>query len=85
MAPVSGFQAMIAFARAPPADVPTLRMSRIAWPSWPPDSDVLSCFRSDSTWEASVTSAAIWMSPDGDAAGPRAGSHSNAPVPRRPV
>ena len=83
---VSRFHAITALARAPPAEVPTRRMSFSAF-SCPPRANVvlqiLSMAQDLATPARTSASISIFVAVRGR--GPSAGANSSAPMPRVPV
>ncbi len=82
---MSRFQAIKAFARAPPADVPTRRMSFSAFSRPAPAKLPWKPPRWVSTSDARLTSVSISILFALRGFGPIAGKNSSAPIPREPV
>ena len=82
---VTRFQAITAFARSPPAEVPTRKISPSAAARSASTKDDFNSVRSLSTSAASRTSASISTPVARCGRGPIEGKNSNAPIPRVPV
>ena len=82
---VTRFQAITAFACAPPAEVPTRKRSPSAAARSASTNGAFHSVRSLSTSAANRTSPSISTAVDRCGRGPLEGKNSNAPIPRDPV